>query len=87
MQMSAVLGPSFNCSRRELQYLQLKLELYYALQSVYEAVLYYANAIGLTDGVAPKDWIRTNLVCGGGTSPQTMNIVANLYGTFDNCSK
>ena len=86
MQATTVLGPLFNCSRKELQNLQLKLDLYYALQGVSQEVLNYASTIGLTDGLTRNEWIGRNIVCQGTVSQNVVLVLTDVFGAFQPCA-
>ena len=73
--MTAALGPSFNCSRMELQYLQLKLELYYALNDVFTSSLEYVQDLDVTDNIDQKQWIASNVVCQGNVSRDVLDVL------------
>ena len=82
-QMTAALGTTFNCSQMELQYLQLKLELYYALGDLLEPLLDY---LGVTDNLSQKQWIEFYVVCQGNVSRDVLNVLTNAFGAFQ-CTK
>ena len=80
--MTAALGPSFNCSRMELQYLQLKLELYYALNDVFASSLEYALGLDVTDNINQKQWIASNVVCHANVSRDVLDVLTDTFGAF-----
>ena len=73
-QMKAALGTSFNCSQMKLQYLQLKLELYYALTDVSGPLLDYLGDLAVTDNIDQKQWIELNVVCQGNVSRDVLDV-------------
>ncbi|KAL5487240.1 hypothetical protein EMCRGX_G019817 [Ephydatia muelleri] len=83
---TTVLGPSFNCSRKELQNLQRKLDLYDALQAVSLKVLDYATTLDLTKAPSQNEWIGINIVCQRTVSRNVMLILQNVFGTFQQCA-
>ena len=85
-QMTVALGTSFNCSQMELQYLQLKLELYYALSEVFEPLLYYGRDLGVTDNIDQRQWIIKNVVCQGNVSRDVLDVLTVVFGALQ-CTK
>ena len=85
-QMTAALGTSFNCSQMELQYLQLKLELYYALTDVFGPLLEYDEDLGVTDNIDQKQWIIKNIVCQGNVSRDVLDVITAVFGALQ-CAK
>ena len=82
-QMTAALGTSFNCSQMELQYLQLKLELYYALTDVFVPLLeYYEDSVNIGE----KQWIELNVVCQGNVSRVVLDMLTVVFGALQ-CTK
>ena len=80
--MTAALGTSFNCSQMELQYLQLKLELFYALNDLFGSLLDYVQDRGVTDNLNPNQWIASNVVCQGNVSRDVLDVLTETFEAF-----
>ena len=82
LQMTAELGLSFNCSPVQLQYLQLKLELYYALKHAFGDLLTYLQNLGVTSNISINQWVQSNVVCQGNVGLQTLHVLTDIFGSF-----
>ena len=84
LQMTAELGLFFNCSPVQLQYLHLKLELYYALKHVFGDLLTYLQNLGVTSNISINQWIQSNVVCHENVTfgREILQVLTDIFGSI-----